>query len=1033
MKITDMRRLVVEADAKQKTGADSDQKAHNEYFIFLQKKANLGRPLTKSEQEFIKTFKLKQLTKGKFEDQVSEDQLDEVKMSPAVFAKWAASSEAEGIRAGFEAEMIFRNTQGNDNDSDELEPDYDSDERSRSIEDIIDFFSNDDWGYGISGRGATRLREELGEEFAEWRMEKISERWDNEAEDQIRDYMETNIWGDDDERESRIRDRVEEMFGDEEADAIMNAGEEAPRFTKSSDQDEYAKNNELYQKFKQASDAAYEEFEAEVEDASGDSSSKYYQDAYEYYQEMVLDDSDFDESDWLEDIGYRYMSDVANDRSLDWPVMMGRPSQGEREWSDIASELRGALSGNYEVKSSSGYHSVTRKENRWIVEPDGSLEPDDNDDMGLEIISPPLPLNVALEELENVINWGNDSADAYTNSSTGLHMGISLPFKGGDVDYVKLALFMGDQYVLEKFERTGNTYCASALEKLKQTQLARKQGSRNPEKTADALELIKKNLIELAQRYVQDGVGNSKYTSAHIKDGYIEFRSPGGDYLAMANRNELDDIKNTMLRFAYSMYLAGRPDLEREEYAKKLYKLLSISSGGDDALKLFADYASGTISGDDLKVQWAKQVLTKEVPDINLKTYEVFNTQTNQVLDIIRAPEYSDAFDKFREKYRDNSDWSELDLRDYRGDPEELLPKDKLTRRGEVAKRITAQPKMYRVSIGDKSIDVIAKDENDAKVRAGQQDEYFNRSRSYLSVKLLTTRLQARDNERDATAIKAKLGEPQPAGSVRDTGYYRVTWDERRNGEVQSDALNIDSASAETAREHVLNALQSQGRDVIQISAHPQQPPAWRRDREPVPGSTLDIQRQRARGEFTGQWKVMVDGEEVYRFGGVGNNQGDANRVGRRWVQQQIQQGALDIANDADVEVVPITESSMIAEEEHILYVNDKPAAKYRNEFDAHHDLAMLARKFPGKKFAVKKEVCTLKTIRQIGEGGSYLDNPAPTPAEIISKHGMTEQELIHQLKLGIKAELEHTNDTRAAMGIALNNINKIPNYYDKL
>lgn len=889
MKITDMRRLVVEADAKQKTGVDSDQKAHNEYFVFLQKKANLGRPLTKSEQEFIKTFKLKQLTKGKFEDQVSEEQIDEVKMSPAVFAKWAASPEAAGIRAGFEAEMIFRNTQGNDAESDELEADYDADERARSIEDIIDFFSNDDWGYGLSGRGARSLREELTNEFGEWRIEKISEQWDNDAEDQVREYMEMNVWQDDSEQEDRIIAKLEEKDV-EDIDAVIAAGN-------SKDKD-----SELYKLYQQAYDSAREEFEEEMDDAAGDNNNKYYQDAYEYYQEMMMDGSDYDESDWLDDIGYRYMSDVANDRSLDWPVMMGRPSQGEREWSDIASELRLALSGSYEVRAGSGYHSVSRKENRWIVEPDGSLEPDDGDDMGLEIISPPLPLNVALEELENVINWGNGDADAYTNESTGLHMGISLPFKGGDVDYVKLVLFMGDQYVLEKFERTGNTYCASALEKLKQTQQARKQGSRIPEKTLDALELIKKNLIELAQRYVQDGVGNSKYTSAHIKDGYIEFRSPGGDYLAMANRNELDEIKNTMLRFAYSMYLAGRPDLEREEYAKKLYKLLSISAEGSDALKLFADYASGTITSDDLKVQWAKQVLTKEVPDINLEKFEVFNTRTDQVIDVIKGDSYTDAFDKFREKYRETRDWTDLDLRTYRGDPEELLPKDKLTRRGEVAKRITAQPKMYRVSIGDKSIDVIAKDENDAKVRAGQQDDYFNRSRSYLTVKLLTTRLQARDNERDATAIKARLGEPEPV---------------------------------------------------------------WR---EPLPGSTLDIQRQRARGEFTGSWKVVSSrtGEEVYRFGGVGNNQADANRVAAQWVQRS--------GFDDPVEVLPIMESSMIAEEEHILYINDKPAAKYRNEFDAQQDLAMLVRKFPEKKFAIKKEICTLKTIRQIGEGGSFLN-----------------------------------------------------------
>jgi hypothetical protein len=36
---------------------------------------------------------------------------------------------------------------------------------------------------------------------------------------------------------------------------------------------------------------------------------------------------------------------------------------------------------------------------------------------------------------------------------------------------------------------------------------------------------------------------------------------------------------------------------------------------------------------------------------------------------------------------------------------------------------------------------------------------------------------------------------------------------------------------------------------------------------------------------FTGEWKVLVNGEEVYRFGGVGNNQGDANSVAARWLR----------------------------------------------------------------------------------------------------------------------------------------------------
>jgi hypothetical protein len=73
------------------------------------------------------------------------------------------------------------------------------------------------------------------------------------------------------------------------------------------------------------------------------------------------------------------------------------------------------------------------------------------------------------------------------------------------------------------------------------------------------------------------------------------------------------------------------------------------------------------------------------------------------------------------------------------------------------------------------------------------------------------------------------------------------------------------------------------------------------------PGSTLDLQRQRSNtGNFTGQWKVIIDGEEVYRFSGAGNNQADANRIAHEWFMGQVRSGALTIGDGADITVVPV-------------------------------------------------------------------------------------------------------------------------------
>ena len=347
-----------------------------------------------------------------------------------------------------------------------------------------------------------------------------------------------------------------------------------------------------------------------------------------------------------------------------------------------------------------------------------------------------------------------------------------------------------------------------------------------------------------------------------------------------------------MLRFARAMQIAGSPSLERREYAKKLYKLISPGAQ-DDGLKLFSQFAAGTITPEELKKQWANAVLQKEIPTTGQEEWEVYDQRKSGpdgVIDSFYADEYDTAYMKAQDKYGNTPEWRNLDIR-------------------------KKQP-WYDVkdSYGDIILTVRARDFDSAKQKV--QAEYGDRLSDDWTVyrrpddtpepeKKLSPRAQvakrlkepkvtptvAADNERDREQIQARIGEPQPAGAVGDTGHYRVMWDERRNGTTTSDSLNIDAASAEAARQNVLDALQMQGRDVIQISAHPQQPPAWRRNREPVATST--------QGEFSGQWQVRNanTGEVVYTFSGIGNNQGDANRVAQQWVQRT--------RFDDPVEVVP--------------------------------------------------------------------------------------------------------------------------------
>jgi len=74
--------------------------------------------------------------------------------------------------------------------------------------------------------------------------------------------------------------------------------------------------------------------------------------------------------------------------------------------------------------------------------------------------------------------------------------------------------------------------------------------------------------------------------------------------------------------------------------------------------------------------------------------------------------------------------------------------------------------------------------------------------------------------------------------------------------------------------------------------------PATTEPTAPVPGSTVDRQQRQAQGEFTGAWRVVdPQGNEIYRFSGVGNSQSDANRAAIQWLRDHPEhmQGGVEV------------------------------------------------------------------------------------------------------------------------------------------
>jgi hypothetical protein len=336
--------------------------------------------------------------------------------------------------------------------------------------------------------------------------------------------------------------------------------------------------------------------ETEIEEIMDDPDSREYQKAYDQAYEEFKDGAEYDQytRNFFRN-NFPYMSDVANETGLDWPYWTGS-SSGEGESSeDIAADIASSI--GMPVKASSGYHSAKRGTGFFILEPDSSIDSDAGE-AGLELVSPPMPLAQCLEYLDKVFAWA-DARGCTTNSSTGFHMGISIPDQSREnVDHLKFTMFLGDEYVLKQFGRESNSYAKSMMKEMSQKlkNLSAGTGRMDAE---SMLRTFKDGLNSSAAKFVKTSLTTThdRYVTVNIKDKYIEVRSAGGDYLG-----DLDKIKNTLLRYVRAMALAADPEAEKQEYAKKLYKFMSpMVRGDDDVIKYFSQYSAGILPATALK------------------------------------------------------------------------------------------------------------------------------------------------------------------------------------------------------------------------------------------------------------------------------------------------------------------------------------------------------------------------------------------------------------------------------------------------
>jgi len=769
---------------------------------------------------------------------IQEDEdLFEINMSPGNLDKLASQIDA---RAGMEFEMIVPGVKGDDP---EMEPDYNSDERCRSIDDAVQFFHDGDYN---GRREVQRLRERMEEDYQEWKMEIIDADWANDPAEHIYEYLVDNV----------TPEEIGEIIGEDLSDTDGVTKQQASVAA------DFVNENEL---------------------------QPYYDNARDIHREEM--DGAWDESDWLDARDLDTMSAIENAYEISWPHWTYDNDGENVDIDQVADEFGTAI--KRPVNASQRYHGARREAGHYVVEPDGSLDPDDSDDVGLEFVSPPLPLEEMFSDLDKVKAWA-DKTGCYTNKSTGLHINVSVPeFSVDNLDYIKLALLMGDKYVLEQFDRLGNTYAKSAMDKIIDRVRQR------PEDAEMLLVKMKEGLGKLATKVIHSGA-TDKYTSINTKTGYVEFRSPGGDWLGDKFFNQ---IKPTLTRFVVALDAAMDPQKYRDEYLKKLYKLLQPKSK-DDTLSYFAKYAAGEMPKAALK-SFIKQAqlerkIAKDPTGGEKYWWRVGRPGYGGSVEVV-ATSRAEAIALGKKEYPEwdyAKDMTATPIRPYSDSP--------------IIGRIREPEPVgaMRPTNPDGNYVIFANNS-----RAGDPPAYRFMAADNDDAEIVLTQWR-RENPGDWEVhydANQRLGQPPVPGSTLDRQRQRAAQSagefqfERPQTDIenrlgwpdQTADANYEVVNRNTLRPvylFIANTDQDAARKYSQIIDAMGMPGAaenygYRARGSVMPpvdrqGAQSGNQRPAAGGNFTGVWLILdPDGDVIHSFAGVGNVQSDANRVAMQWLR----------------------------------------------------------------------------------------------------------------------------------------------------
>jgi hypothetical protein len=399
------------------------------------------------------------------------------------------------------------------------------------------------------------------------------------------DYLGDIEWNDDlvqDNVSVRIQNRVEQTFSDwiretQLDDYLSDAQEWWVRNNLDSYYDEFIESENL--------EGEFEEWSKENEDSTdrGEFINDDYKDQYSdwlyetsidlggddvYDHAVELAEQDLSIDDWAR----QEYGSVASMLSQEFDVILEDYLDSGGGVAAVGAEIENwAQNNSYSSTVKTGdYHSSGRQFSEWGVENDASISVDEG--TGAEIISPVYDTpEQMLKEMKSLFAFFNKSR-VETNDSTGLHVTMSWSgskeaWDPGSGNKLKMAVLLGDQYLLKQFNRETNSYTRSQI-------ISIKQHTANLTKDlADAKSLAQ--LEDLLGR----GVSKEKLRAIHFKSDsndagnrLIEFRIAGGeDYHA---ETEFNKIVKAVTRYATIMQ-AGYTEAYQKDYVKALIRLVN--------------------------------------------------------------------------------------------------------------------------------------------------------------------------------------------------------------------------------------------------------------------------------------------------------------------------------------------------------------------------------------------------------------------------------------------------------------------------